>query len=400
MSWKLVRPRLGLRAGLMLVVLAGLLAYSYIPIPQSHTADPLSQQLGVLRTGSAAARSAAATELSRLAGKNTAGVVPALTQALQDSDPGVRLAAVSALHVVTPDDPQAREVATALFASLRDADPRVRAQAAGILSTVKPDPKLALPQLIRAALPGPDEPAAASTPTASAVSSVTARNLIDRSQRDHARASAVAALGVLGPHDPEVQKTLVTLVDDAVPEVRMVAARVLGEIGPEAAGAFAALCKLASDPDLYIQARAVTALGNFPGEYVSACPLLYRAYLSRERPLQEGGELSLEKITKSKQFNASSAAKSKDAALRFAATFALDPNSDAGFQALVQTLKDEDPGVRIMAATRLAGVSSSRTKVAFKALESLANDKDADVRSQMQHSLATLTPRPPRGTGR
>ena len=78
-------------------------------------------------------------------------MVPALTQALQDSDPGVRLAAVSALHVVTPDDPQAREAAAALIATLRDADPRVRAQAAGILSTLKPDPKLALPPLISAA---------------------------------------------------------------------------------------------------------------------------------------------------------------------------------------------------------------------------------------------------------
>ncbi len=178
----------------------------------------------------------------------------------------------------------------------------------------------------------------------------------------------------------------------------MVVARVLGEIGPQAAGAFAALRKLASDPDLYIQARAVTALGNFPGDHVAAGPLLYRAYLSRERPLQEGAELSLEKIIKSKQFNASSAAQSKDAALRFAAAFALNPNSDAGFQALVQTLKDEDPGVRIMAARKLASVSSSRSDAAFKALKSLADDKDDDVRNQMHHSLASLTPRPPRGS--
>ena len=123
------------------------------------------------------------------------------------------------------------------------------------------------------------------------------------------------------------------LADDAVPEVRMVVARVLGEIGPETAGAFAAERKLTSDPDLYIQARAITALGNFPGDHVASCPLLYRAYLSKQRPLQEGAELSLEKIIKSKQFNASAARQGKDAALRFAATFGLNPNSDAGFQA-------------------------------------------------------------------
>ena len=76
MSWKLARPRLGLRAGLLLLVLAGLLAYSYIPIPQGHTADLLSQQLGALRTGSAAQRSAAVTEVARLAGKDTAAWYP------------------------------------------------------------------------------------------------------------------------------------------------------------------------------------------------------------------------------------------------------------------------------------------------------------------------------------
>jgi len=107
----------------------------------------------------------------------------------------------------------------------------------------------------------------------------------------------------------------------------------------------------------------------------------------------------LEKNLKSKEFDASLTAKSKDAALRLAATFGLNPNSDAGFQELVQTLKDEDPGVRIMAATKLARVSSSRTDAAFKALKSLADDKDADVRSQMHHSLAALMPRPPRGSG-
>src|SRR5208337_4110664 len=78
----------------------------------------------------------------------------------------------------------------------------------------------------------------------------------------------------------------------------------------------------------------------------------------------------------------------------------LDPNSDAGFKELEQALKDEDPGVRIMAATKLARVSSSRTDAAMKALGSLADDKDADVRSQMHHSLAGLTPKPSRSSGR
>ena len=170
MSWKLARPRPGLREGFLLLVLAGLLTYSYIPIPRGNTADPISQQISGLRTGSAAERSAAATELARLASKDTSRVVPALTQALQDQDPGVRLSAVGALHVVTPEDPQGREAVAALIATLRDADPRVRAQAAGILSSLKPDPKLAIPQLISAALPEDDKTTARSAPAAPAAS--------------------------------------------------------------------------------------------------------------------------------------------------------------------------------------------------------------------------------------
>ena len=52
----------------------------------------------------------------------------------------------------------------------------------------------------------------------------------------------------------------------------------------------------------------------------------------------------MEEILKSKEFDASSAAKSKAAALLFAATFGLDPNSDAGFKELEQALEDEESG--------------------------------------------------------
>ncbi len=53
MSLQLARPRLGPYSGFLLLVLAGLLAYSYIPIPLSRSADPVNQQLGSLRSWSA-----------------------------------------------------------------------------------------------------------------------------------------------------------------------------------------------------------------------------------------------------------------------------------------------------------------------------------------------------------
>ena len=83
--------------------------------------------------------------------------------------------------------------------------------------------------------------------------------------------------------------------------------------------------------------------------------------------------------------------------MRFAAVFGLNANSDAGFKLIEESLKDEDPGVRIMAATKLAGVSSTRAEVALKALESLANDKDAEVRARW--STLWLPSRPDRAAG-
>ncbi len=289
MSLKLARPRLGPYAVYLILALAALLAYAYMPTRRRQAVDPMSQSLDLfaLRVDDAQ-RSSAVTELAQFVGTDTARVVPALIQTLQDRDPGVRLAAVNALHVVTSNTPQATEAATALVASLRDEDPRVSAQAAGILSTLKPDPKLALPPLISAALPEPDSLAAGVPAAGTATGPVSGEELIRRSQRDHARASAAAALGVLGPHDLEVHKTLVSLANDRVPEVRMVAARLLGQIGPEAAGAFAALRKLTSDPDLYIQARAMTAhrqlspVTTLPPAHCSTVPTFPRNDRSRK----------------------------------------------------------------------------------------------------------------------
>ncbi len=49
-----------------------------------------------------------------------------------------------------------------------------------------------------------------------------------------------------------------------------------------------------------------------------------------------------------------------------------------------------------MAGAKLAAVSSCRHEEAVKALKSLANDKDEEVRNQMHRSLQVLSPRPRR----
>ena len=46
--------------------------------------------------------------------------------------------------------------------------------------------------------------------------------------------------------------------------------------------------------------------------------------------------------------------------MRFTAVFALNPNSDEGFKWLEGFLKDDDPGVRIMAAPGWDSLSQPR----------------------------------------
>jgi HEAT repeat protein len=394
MSLKPAKRRVRVREIAWLFALAALLVYTYAPRPALSSADPVGRNLGTLRTGSPANRVSAATELGRMASSDPAQIIPALLQALSDPDPQVRHSALSALHMVPADDARAPEVASALARMLRDTDSKVRALAAGILPALKPDPKSVLPELIAAVKPDGMTPSAAqaSSPPQAAEASIA------RSQLDHAKASAVTALGAIGAHDPEVHKILIALAGDPIPEVRMAVARTLGDLGPEVPDALAAELRLASDPDIYIQARAITALGSFPNDLPVSCQALYRAYLSKQRQLQEGAELSLDRLTKFPAFDTASAARSPTAALRFAAIYATNPNSDNGFQRLVQALEDEGPGVRIMAATRLAGVSSGRAEAALKALETVAGDKDEDVRSQVERSRSHLTPRQSRSS--
>jgi HEAT repeat protein len=390
MTPKLLRWRLRPRELLLLAALAAILGYLLIPTRSARSSDPTGRHLDTLRTGSIDEREAAATALARLASTDAARIIPALIQAATDRDARVRNAAVDALHVVDPKDPSANGAIDALITALADPDARVRATAAGVLSTVRPAPKSAIPALVEAANSRTPTRNGEPAPGSTAAGPMSAQQSIERSQRDHARASAVAALGVIGKDDAQAQQALVSLAGDDTPEVRMVVARTLGELDAATPGALEAELKLAADPDVYIQARAVTALGHFPGHDITTCPILYRAYRSKLRPLQEGAELALQKIVASATFDALRAWRSKDPSVRFAAVFGQDPGSEQGLQALLKALKDDDPGVRVLAVTRLGCAPPKSASLALKALESLADDPDADVQIQLSFARKSL----------
>jgi HEAT repeat protein len=374
---------------LLLLVLAGLIVYAYVPISISRSADDVGGQLRALRSWFPSYRKDAVVELARLADKDSARIVPALIQAASDQDAGVRYAAIGALHVTAPDGPMAEQAVAVLIPALRDSDPRVRSMAADILSTYRPAPKAAIPELIAAARLGSSSPDPSGAASGASGSSGTGETSIDRSHRFHARASAITALGGVAPNDAEVEKVVVSLAADPVIEVRAAVAETLAKMGSESVTAFATEEKLASDADLFVQAQAITALGSFPKNYVAASPFLYRAYLSRQKPLVDGSKLALARIVKSPVFDAAAARKSKEAPLRFMAIFGLKPDSDEGFPLLVGALKDEDPGVRFLAAMKL-GEASSKKAAARQALEAHSGEKDAGAREAILRSINLL----------
>lgn len=392
MAPKLVIRRLRVREFVLAVALAGLLAYAYIPVTGGRRPDAVADQPRGLRAGRPLDRVNAVADLARGAGKDLTKIIPALIQALGDPDAQVRQTAVGALHALEPGDPMVEQVTGPLIQALGDSDHQVRATAAGMLSKLKPRPKETIPALVAAAkLENPAPPHAASALDETASLSPVEKS-IERSQRHHARASAVSALGAIAPNDPDVEQVLISLAADPAIEVRAAVAQTLGQMGTETTTAFATEEKLASDVDMFVQSQAVSALGSFPRNYKAACPHIYRAYLSKERQLIDAAESALERITKSAVFDASSARQSQDPPVRFAATFGLNPSTEEGFRLLTSALKDQDPGVRLLAVVRLGTASGKRAAAARKVLDALAAEPDADVRAWIVNSRNLLAP--------
>jgi HEAT repeat protein len=267
------------------------------------------------------------------------------------------------------------------------------------LATFKPPSPEAIAGLIAAAKAEEHLPQQTASPNPGPVTdSQSVQASIDRAQRRHARASSVTALGVLAPGDPEVQKIILELTDDMLIEVRVAVALALPLNSCNRQSAFAAEVKLASDSDQFVQSQAITALGGFPERFVDSCPVLYRASLSKQKPLVDGAYEALSKLIKGPTFDLATASGSSEAPLRFAAAFSRNPNSDDGFKALESALKDRDSGVRWMAANRLGTVSSKRSTTALHALEAASAEKDPDARVAILRSINLLKPRPPEST--
>ncbi|GEM_PF-4325622 len=161
---------------------------------------------------------------------------------LESPDAGVRTQAAMALNL---RGERAKAAIPALTRALKDEEKAVRRWAALALGKMTPESKSALAELGRVAEADADEQVR--------------RNA--RSAMEKIRAATGAgATGEGG--DPEVLRSMAALGSDQ-PLVRMKAAMDLGQMGPRAKDALAALTRVSEgDPDSYVRQAALEAVGK------------------------------------------------------------------------------------------------------------------------------------------
>jgi HEAT repeat protein len=212
-----------------------------------------------LREGGEPDRTFAGYAMNRM----TPAAAPALLAALDDPEPRVRLAVVSAIRGMQPPpadalapfagrlsdtDPEVRlqtadalghfgaAAVPALLAAFDDPEPRVRATVASAFRAVGPPARAAIPAL-RAHL---TDPAAT------------------------VRLNSAAALAAVGAGDGESVAALAATLGDPEHIVRWGAAMALGRLGANAAGARPALERAAADTHPLVRAAATDALTHVP----------------------------------------------------------------------------------------------------------------------------------------
>jgi len=265
--------------GVALVVLwvsgcnSGAAEYQLGPAARTTTAEAGAGS-GELPAAEVTAPEVAATEQAMAGEAPAAGApsnasylgrpVSSWVEQLEDSwDVSQRMAAVSILMEIGPG---AEGVTSALIDALGDRNPTVREAATNAL------------QRFGSQASGDLRQALYGHPTHSV------------------RAGTARALAPLAASDPEVMDSLIRATRDRSSLVRRVSAEVIGEAGPAASGAVAALTAALLDEDPDVRASAATALGRIGPAADDAIPALTVASLDTVSRVAEAAREALSKI--------------------------------------------------------------------------------------------------------
>jgi HEAT repeat protein len=301
-------------------------------------------------------------------------------KALQGKEVGPRLQAIVALRQAGPE---AKPAAAALVGVFRDAKaPFLHGLAALTLARIGP---AALPALEKALGDG----------------AVTVRS------------GAALALGLMGPAGRPATAALAGRLKDADPLVRTVAAQALGRIGPSARAAAPALRACLADKDAAVRVNAAAALWQAAGEprgvgvladalagpeaetaagvlgdmgpaAKDAVAALKAAASDKRVGVRTAAAVALYRVGKRAEIplgvlGALSRAKEEDDRLRAVAALGALAGEPKAVAILVRLLKDPDPATRREAACALAGRGAAVGK-AVGALGAGLHDADPGVR--------------------
>ena len=193
--------------------------------------------------------------------------VSALVERAGHQNADVRLWSITALGSIGPP---ASDSVAALMVALDDGDVRVRRASLHAIALVGPKANAAVPAVLKVLAEDPEPlfrsgAASALTKIGGGVPEVYLA-LVEKLRGDddnEVRASVAAALGTMQSAAEAIVPLLISALEDPNPNVRLNAARALGDLGPKAASATSALERLSQDDqDSVVPLVANEALGK------------------------------------------------------------------------------------------------------------------------------------------
>ncbi|MEB3292145.1 MAG: HEAT repeat domain-containing protein [Synechococcales bacterium] len=282
------------------------------------------------------------------AGPDAEMAVPALTEALNDRNPKIRLTSAQTLGAIGA---RAKAAVPELMIALKDPNEAVRMGATAAINKLGPIAKAAIPGLMEA--------------------------LSDTSPG--VRSNAIFALASMGSEAKVALPHLMEALTDPDPDIRKGAIAALGRLGKEAKPAVAGLAQLLHDPDAVVRLNALTALGRIGADAEAAVPDLQKLLQSSDREMRSFAALALGRVGTSASAAVPDLTKAlsdpdKDVRLNTAAALGrIGAASQSAIPALTQTLKDSNIGVRLSAASALGriagGLQDGAGKLERQALE-------------------------------
>ena len=272
----------------------------------------------------------------------------------------------------------------ALADALKDGDGLTRWFAAGVLGEIGPEAKAAVPELIHLLRSRDEVPAAPGSMGFGAM----------EIQPDRLAVVAAKALGQIGPNARAAVAPLAEVLATPDQALRAAAAESLGEIGRDAAPAVPDLVRSLTDPESLVAENAAEALGQIGAPAVTA---LIEALRGRDPDARRRAIAALGGVgpdAAASLHDLVRALADPDEETRAAAAEALGhigdgPTAAAAVPGLLAALKDPDRLVR-KTATEALGKVGSRDDRTIPALATMMRDSDREVRDAAADALAMI----------